>query len=87
MVDPDTGKVRRTGMTNDLKRTEQEHNRDSATTDLDLEVDRLSDSRSARRGREQRIYDQYSDAGLNRRNPIASNNPNRDQYLEAGDEL
>ena len=86
------GNVKRTGLTNDLKRRQAEHGRYSDTKDLDFEVDKFSDDAIARRGREQRIYDQHPEAqaangGLNKRRPISERNPRLQEYLDAGDEL
>ncbi|WP_437731191.1 RHS repeat-associated core domain-containing protein [Sorangium sp. So ce1335] len=85
--DPETGQVRRTGRTNDLRRREGEHGRDPETKDLEFEVDRRTDSYPAQRGREQRIYDQHPEADMNRRRPISPTNPRREEYLRLGDKL
>ena len=85
--DPSTGQVRRTGKTNDLNRRQKEHGRGRDARDLDFEVDRRSDNEVARRGREQRIYDQHPEADLNKKRPISPNNPRRDEYLREGDTL
>jgi RHS repeat-associated protein len=92
LKDPETGEVRRTGQTNDLGRREKEHLRGEETKDLKLEIDRRTDDPAARRGREQVIHDEHPEArvengGLNKRNPIADDNPKRDEYLEAGSKL
>lgn len=81
------GNVVRTGRTNDHDRRRNEHNRNNP--DVTYEVDRRTDNRAEQRGREQIIYDQHPEArsengGLNRIRPISPNNPNRDDYLEAG---
>jgi len=86
------GNVERTGRTNDLKRRQGEHRRDSNTKDLEFEVDRRTDDYAAQRGREQDIYDQHPEArvengGLNKNKPISDRNPKRDEYLEAGRKL
>ncbi len=85
--DPETGKVRRTGETKDLERRKKEHQRGKETSDLDFEVDRRSDDRAARRGREQEIYDRHPDADLNKKQPISPRNPRREEYMEAGKKL
>ena len=88
LVDRNTGKVRRTGMTNNLERRRKEHQRGKETGDLDFVIDKQSDNPAARRGREQRLYDEHKKtADLNRRRPIAPNNPKLKEYLKAGDEL
>lgn len=85
--DPETGQVRRTGKTNDLDRRQTEHARGKETKDLDFEIDRRTGNEAARRGREQRIYDQHPEADLNKRRPISPDNPKRDYYLDEGDKL
>ncbi len=85
--DPETGQVRRTGRTNDLKRREGEHGRGAETKDLDFEVDRRTDSYEAQRGREQIIYDAHPEADLNRKRPIADKNKRRDEYMREGKKL
>ena len=55
------------------------------TRDLDFEVDRMTDSYPAQRGREQRIYDAHPEADLNRQRPISPTNPRRSEHLRAGD--
>jgi hypothetical protein len=85
--DPESGRVRRTGRTNDLERRKLEHGRNPETKDLDFEVDRRTDSYEAQRGREQRIFDEHPEADLNRMRPISQNNPRREQYLQEGDKL
>ncbi|MDP1660776.1 MAG: RHS repeat-associated core domain-containing protein, partial [Phycisphaerales bacterium] len=87
LKDPETHAVRRTGQTNDLDRRKKEHARGKETEDLEFEVDRRSDSEPARRGREQRLYDQHPEADLNKKRPIAPRNPKRDNYLREGDKL
>lgn len=87
LVDPATKKVRRTGQTNNLNRRRKEHRRGSETGGLDFEVDRKSNSYDARRGREQRLYDQHPEADLNKRRPISPKNPKREHYLKEGDKL
>jgi hypothetical protein len=87
LSDPETGRVRRTGRTNDLRRREGEHGRNPETKDLEFEIDRRTDSYPAQRGREQRIYDQHPEADLNRRRPISPKNPRLEEYLREGDEL
>ena len=87
LTDPGTGAVRRTGRTNDLDRRRNEHGRDAVTRELDFQVDRRTDSYSAQRGREQRIYDYHPETDLTHRRPISPNNPNRDSYLRDGDQL
>lgn len=89
---PETGQVVRTGQTNDLARRRNEHARNSATRDLDFEIDRYSDDLKARRGREQILYDNNTQAqggngGLNKRRPISPTNPRLNEYLEAGRKL
>ncbi|OGP72778.1 MAG: hypothetical protein A2V86_08725 [Deltaproteobacteria bacterium RBG_16_49_23] len=86
--DPETGDVKRTGQTKDLDRREKEHARNPKTKDLDFEVDRRSDDREARLGREQKIHDEHrGTSDLNKRNPISPNNPNRERYIKKGSEL
>ncbi|CAN97847.1 hypothetical carbohydrate-binding protein, Rhs family [Sorangium cellulosum So ce56] len=85
--DPETGQVRRTGRTSDLRRREAEHGRNPETKDLEFEIDRRTDNYPAQRGREQRIYDQHPEADLNRRRPISPTNARRDEYLREGDKL
>ena len=87
LVDPNTGQVRRTGTTNDLKRRKSEHSRGKDTKDLEFEIDKRSDDPVARRGREQIIYDEHPGADLNKRRPISPKNPRRNKYLEAGRRL
>jgi len=87
LKDPESGEVRRTGQSKDLDRRKGEHARGEETKGLDFEVDRRSGSKAARRGREQRIYDQHPEADLNKRRPISPNNPRRDHYLQEGDKL
>ncbi|CAM2008762.1 polymorphic toxin-type HINT domain-containing protein [Acanthopleuribacter pedis] len=85
--DPRTGEVRRTGQTNNLKRREKEHGRGNETKDLVFKVDKTSDDKAARRGREQIIYDKHPEADLNKRRPISPKNPRKKEYMEKGQEL
>ncbi len=86
LVDEKTGKVMRTGRTNDLKRRKGEHQRDPETRPYPMKEDRLTDSRPAQRGREQMIHDAHQPP-LNKINPISPTNPKRQQYLDAAKEL
>jgi hypothetical protein len=85
--DPESGRVRRTGRSNDLERRRGEHARHPETKDLDFEVDRRTDSYAAQRGREERIYQQHPEADLNRKRPISETNRKRSIYLREGDKL
>ena len=87
MLVDSNGKVRRTGMTNNLKRREGEHRRGKETGDLEFVIDTKSDDPIARRGREQILYDDNPKADLNRRRPISPKNPKLEEYLKAGREL
>jgi RHS repeat-associated protein len=81
------GVVVKTGRTNDLARREAEHGRNHPG--LTFEVDKRTDSPSARRGREQDLHDANPSAhskngGLDRINGISPTNPKRDEYLRDG---
>ena len=88
LAESESGKVKRTGQTSDLKRRGQEHARGEDTKDLKFQVDRRTDSYAERRGREQVIYDRHPEArvengGLNKQRPISPTNPNKQRYLDA----
>ena len=75
-------------MTNNLERRRKEHQRGKETGGLEFNIDKQSDNPAARRGREQRLYEKHKKtADLNRRRPIAPNNPKLKEYLKAADEL
>ena len=81
------GVVVKTGRTNDLARREAEHGRNHPG--LTFEVDKRTDSPSARRGREQDLHDANPSAhakngGLDKINAISPANPKRDEYLRDG---
>ena len=81
------GVVVKTGRTNDLARREAEHGRNHPG--LTFEVDKRTDSPSARRGREQDLHDANPSAhakngGLDKINAISPTNPKRDDYLRDG---
>jgi hypothetical protein len=86
LVDPDTGQVMRTGRSGNLAQRQAQHARDPELSDYDFEVDRRTDIYAQQRGREQIIHDQY-DPPLNKIRPIRPDNPNRQKYLDAGQEL
>jgi hypothetical protein len=87
LKDPETGRVRRTGRTNDLDRRMAEHRSDLKTKDLKFEVDRRTDNYAQQRGREQIIYDQHPGADLNKNRPIDPRNPNKKKYMDAAKEI
>ena len=72
------GVVRRTGMASNLSNRKSDHKKDFPH--LAFEVDRYSDDREARRGREQIIHDRYhgtahiTNGGYNKDNPISPRN-------------
>jgi len=84
--DPVTGKVARTGRSNDLARRAGEHARDPRTRDLQFEPVHRTDVRSQQRGLEQLLHEQHNPP-LNRINPISPRNPRRQEYLDAAEEL
>ncbi len=86
LKDPTTGEVMRTGQTKDLERRKPEHARGEETKGLKFQVDKKSDSRAARLGREQMLHEKHNPP-LNKRNPIGPKNPNRSAYLEAAKRL
>ena len=81
--DPISGKVERTGRTNNLHRRKLEHGRDPATKDLVFESVFRTDSYRAQRGLEQVLYDRYLGARLNFYRPISLRNTNIQKYLDA----
>jgi RHS repeat-associated protein len=88
LEEPQTGAVKRTGRTKDLKRRQLEHARGEATKDLDFRVDKRTDDYDTQRGQEQVIYDQHPEAkaengGLNMNQPISPTNPNKEDYMNA----
>jgi len=82
LVDDETGKVMRTGRTNDLKRRRLEHARHPETKPYPMRVDKQTDHKPAQRGREQIIHDLHQPP-LDKQNPISPKNPKRQQYLDA----
>jgi RHS repeat-associated protein len=84
--EPATGKVMRTGRSNDILRRAGEHGRDPALSGLRLERVDLTDVYEEQRGLEQLLHDKY-DPPLNRNNPIDPSNPNRQRYLDAAQEF
>ncbi|MEZ4103845.1 MAG: FG-GAP-like repeat-containing protein [Candidatus Paceibacterota bacterium] len=88
LIDSETGKVVRTGRTNNLERREYEHARNPETRDYDFEVNRRTDDYATQRGQEQKIYDQhpeakYENGGLNKQQPISNQNPRKKEYEDA----
>ncbi len=77
------GNVVRTGRTNDLLRREAEHARDFP--DVNFETVYKTDDYAAQRGLEQRVYEQYPEAPLNKIRAIDPKNPNYQKYIEAAD--
>lgn len=63
-----------------------EHARGAETKELDFEVDKLTDDYAQQRGREQILHEQHQPP-LNKIQPISPRNPNRQKYLDAGNEL
>jgi hypothetical protein len=86
LKDPLTGRVMRTGRTNDLHRRELEHGRQPETTNLDFELDRRTDDYAQQRGREQILHDRYNPP-LNRIRPISLKSRNLQKYLDAAKDL
>jgi hypothetical protein len=86
LKDPKTGKIMRTGRTNDLSRRQAEHDRDPATKGLDFEVDRRTDAYAEQRGREQLLHEQHNPP-LNKINPVSPKNAARQSYLDAAKKL
>jgi RHS repeat-associated protein len=84
-----TGKVVRTGRSNDLARRRREHARDPILGKYDFVVDKRTDSYAAQRGREQIIHDLYAGAIHDRINGIdqSLNKAIRDYYMDEGRKL
>ena len=80
--DPITGKVVRTGRTNDLARREGEHGRDPAFVDYTFEPIHKTDVYQQQRGLEQILHDYYNPP-LNKINPISPTNPRFKDYINA----
>jgi len=88
--DPKTGEVMRTGRTSDLYSRESDHRtgtKNPATMGLNFEVVYRTDNRLEQRGLEQRLYEQYPGAPLNKQRAIDPRHPNRDRYLKAADDF
>ena len=88
--DPKTGEVMRTGRTSDLYSRESDHRtgtKNPATKGLNFEVVYRTDNRLEQRGLEQRLYEQYPGAPLNKQRAIDPRHPNRDRYLKAADDF
>ncbi|WP_156970792.1 hypothetical protein [Andreprevotia chitinilytica] len=78
--DPMTGRVMRTGRTNNLARRKGEHGRAECTADYEFEVDLQTNDYATQRGREQTLHDLYNPP-LNKVRPINPSNTNLLQYL------
>ncbi len=84
--DPVSGKVIRTGRTNNLNRRRLEHRRYPQTKDLQFKVDKRTNNYQQQRGREQIIHDHYNPP-MNKNRPIDPRNPERQNYMDAAREL
>jgi hypothetical protein len=92
LKDPVTGRTRYVGQTNDLDRRRVEHANDPRFRDLDFEIRNRSDNYQARRGLEQRDYnDNWGDVpigqaqaqgSLNGQRPMAAGRADYDWRLE-----
>ncbi|MGK4000932.1 RHS repeat-associated core domain-containing protein [Sorangium sp. So ce1024] len=80
--DPATGKVMRTGRTNDLARRAREHGGDPTLRDLTFEPVHRTDVYAEQRGLEQMLQQTYQPP-LNRIRPISPQNPRLQEYLDA----
>jgi RHS repeat-associated protein len=80
--DPVTGKIMRTGRSNDLLRRAAEHGRDPALRDFQFQVVDRTDNYAQQRGLEQLPHDMHNPP-LNFNRPINPTNPNRQSYLDA----
>jgi hypothetical protein len=80
--DPVTGKVMRSGRTQDLARRATEHGRDPALRDLSFKEVHRTDVYAEQRGLEQ-LLDLQHKPPLNRIRPISPRNTRLPEYLEA----
>ena len=86
LVEKETGRVMRTGRTNNLARRRLEHLRHPALGKYEFEIDRRTDSYAAQRGREQIIHREF-DPPLDKVAPIHRKNPRLPHYMREGEKL
>lgn len=79
-----TGRVVRTGRTNNLNRRSGEHLRDPTLADFEFEVIARTDVYAQQRAQEQLAHDAYSPS-LNRIRPVSPRNSNLTTYMDAAD--
>jgi hypothetical protein len=82
--DPETGRVMRSGRTNDLARREREHARSPELRDLEFEVVHRTDDYAEQRGLEQMLHEAY-EPPRNRIRGIDPRNPKLPVYREAAE--
>ncbi|MBV8450230.1 MAG: hypothetical protein JO124_19805 [Hyphomicrobiales bacterium] len=80
--DPKTGRVMRTGRSNDLIRREGEHGRNPILKDFSFEPVFRTDDYAEQRGLEQYLYELHTPP-LNRMNGVGPRNKNADQFMNA----
>lgn len=80
LVDPSTGRVMRSGRTNELGRRRLEHARDARSRGFDFEVLYKTDSYPAQRGLEHMVHNKYSPPP-DRIRPVSPKNPRINNVL------
>jgi RHS repeat-associated protein len=83
--DPETGKVMYAGRTKNLNSRRGDHARDPRFTDFEFDPIYPTDVYDEQRGLEQIVHDAHQPP-FNRINPISSRNPNRPNYIGAGNQ-
>ena len=82
LVDPETGKVMRTGRTNSFVRRRGEHGRDADLKDFDFKPIYPTDNYAEQRGLEQHLYEK-DNAPFDNNNAISPRHKKIQEYLEA----
>jgi len=86
LVDRTTGKIMRSGRSNDLARRAGEHARDAALGKFDFRVVYQTDKYAEQRGLAQMVHETYRPP-LNQINPVSAFNPRKGQYKSAAQEF